>query len=172
MLLKQTIIGENRGCGLILKPFEEPWTFTPRFGRWIVIPLDYVNFDDELDDGDYFVVATETNQYYDVFGSVTIIGPAILILVILDGDGNPLGWAVSSYTDHIIFDRTDLYTYKRGISLNRDITFTNKNIAISSFFRFIDIFNGELNNAKPTFKIGHGFEIEKSSGIKSGQFIL
>ncbi len=179
MLLKKTEVGEKRACGLILKPFYEAWTFTPQcpysnvpqLGEWIVIPLrnDGVKIYD-----DYLTIEAYTNEHYVVETShVTIVGLAMIILVRLHGEGYPLDLVVNFPSNNLSFNRNDLYTAKMGIQLSENITLSSKHLAISSHYG-IFIRNGEANNEKPFFDIQSGMQwkIEKSSGMKSGQFIL
>lgn len=171
MILKKTEVGQERDCGLIIKPFQGPWTLNPNQQasplrrKWIVIPLSVVGIYD-----DYLQIYSITNSYYEVSSSVTIVEPAMIILVHLSGGGSS-GYVSHRFTESIFFDRDDLYTSHYGLYLHPDLTFADKHLVISAFYR-IYIRYGEINNEKPFFRINEEYKIEKSSGIKSGQFIL
>lgn len=172
MLLKKTKVGQESNCGLIIKPFQGPWVLRPNEQvsplrrKWIVIPLNDVKICD-----DYIKIYAYTNAHYEVSTTVTIVEPAMIILL-GSSDSGPLSYAVNFRTEPIAFNSANLYTAERGLYLPNDMTLANKHIAISSFYN-IYIRYGEINNVKPFFEIPNMvWKIEKSSGIKSGQFIL
>ena len=173
-MLKKTIIGEQRNCGLILKPFDDAWTFTPYWGRWLVIPLNSCTYSE----GGFLIDAEATqSQWYITNTATNIVGKALILLV---NYADYIESAFSVGIDKITFDRDDLYTKKDGLVLYYDAdvddieTQLRRNLIIASFYHIQVNFVGYDESVTSTFKIwsDYKWDVSGSSGVKSGQFIL